>query len=218
LADPRGIRQDEFHTRSIVTEIQKHVDSVTAVLIVANGTVPRITVGTHYALSTLCAIFPKALVDNIAFMFTNVSNPLSWDFSAVSIPPVLKDAPRFLLDNPIALQKKYLHFKDDPSMQGGRVNLRKTVQFGKLFALDLLADLFDWLDGLEPCPTVEVTQLYEMSQMIDAMITDTPAQMKQAAAKKAAINKLVMALRYHVSVSLPLAHSWRAILCVLDIG
>ena len=62
LADARGIHQDELHKESIATEIQNHIDSVTAVLILANGSVPRITVGTDYALSALSALsalFPK---------------------------------------------------------------------------------------------------------------------------------------------------------------
>jgi hypothetical protein len=212
LADTRGIQQDELHKRSIAIEIQKHVDSVTAVLILANGTVSRITVGTDYALSTLCAIFPKELVDNIAFMFTNVPSLLSWNFSKDTIPPVLRKAPHFLLDNPIALQKRYLqHLKDDPSKKRG-VTLRNAVKLGEQCALEQLAELFDWVDSLEPRPTVEITQLYEMSQQIEAKITDTLAQMEQAAAKKTAINKLVMALGYYVKVSPPLAHFWRGIL------
>jgi hypothetical protein len=218
LADTRGIQHNEHHKESIATEIQKHFDSVTAVLILANGTVPRITVGTDYALSTLCAIFPKELVDNIAFMFTNVKSPLSWNFSKDTIPPMLENAPRFLLDNPIALQKKYLNLKDDPSMRRGRVNLRKAVEFGELCALDVLVELFDWLDGIEPRPTSEIIKLYKVSQQIEAKITGTLAQVEQAAAKKAAINKLVTALGDHVKVSPRLAYAWRAILCVLDIG
>jgi hypothetical protein len=113
LADTRGIEQDELHKKNIATEIQKQIDSVTAVLILANGTVPRLTVGTDYALSTLSALFPKSLANNIAFVFTNVASPLSWNFSMDTIPDVLKDANLFFLDNPIALQKKYLSFKDD---------------------------------------------------------------------------------------------------------
>ena len=62
LADTRGLQQDEAHKKSIATQIQQHIDSVNAVLILANGTVPRITVGTDYALSTLSAIFPKSIL------------------------------------------------------------------------------------------------------------------------------------------------------------
>jgi hypothetical protein len=159
LADTRGIQQDKLHKRSIATGIRKHIDSVTAVLILMNGTVPRITVGTDYALSTLCAIFLKALVDNIAFMFTNVPCPLSWNFCKHTIPHVLKDAPQFLLDNPIGLQKRYLHLKDEPSKKRGRMNLHNAVKAGEQCALELLAELFDWLDDLEPRPNVEITEL-----------------------------------------------------------
>ena len=156
MADTRGIQQDELHKKSIATEIKKHIDSVTAILVLANGTVPRITVGTDYALSTLSAIFPKALANNIAFMFTNVSSPLHWNFSGDTIPDILKDAPQFLLNNPIALQRKYLEIKDDPNMRKKRANLRKVVTAGEESALEMMVEFFDWLDGREPQPTMEV--------------------------------------------------------------
>ena len=111
LADTRGILQDTKHKRSIATEIQTHLDAVHAVLIFANGSVPRISVSLDYALSTLSALFPKSLANNIAFLFSNVPNEMYLNFPDEAIPEVLKHAPRFLIDNPIALQKNYLKQK-----------------------------------------------------------------------------------------------------------
>jgi len=201
LADTRGIQQDELHKRNIATEIQKHIDSVTAVLILANGTVPRITVGTDYALSTLSAIFPKSLAENIGFVFTNVPSPLSWNFSNDTIPDVLRDADQFLLDNPIALQKKYLALKDDLNKKKKRVLMRKAVLAGEERALEVLVELFDWLDGLGSQPTTEIVYLYNMSQSIEAMITNTLSQADQAATKKARIDKLIVSLQNSANVS-----------------
>jgi len=166
LADTRGVQQDELHKRSIATQIKENIDSVTAVLVLANGTVPRVTVGTDYALSTLSTIFPKSLASNIAFMFTNVTSPLHWNFSGDTIPDVLKDAPRLLLNNPIALHKKYLKLKGDPNMKKGMSELLRAVNAGEQNALETLVDLFDWLDGLEPQPTREIFPLYEEPQNI----------------------------------------------------
>ena len=156
MADTRGIQQDELHKRSIAAQIQKHIKSISAVLVLANGTVPRVAVGTDYALSTLSAIFPESLAKNIAFMFTNVSSPLHWNFSGDTIPDSLKDAPQFLLNNPIALQKKYIKLMDDPNVKKGRPDLRKAVKAGEENALEMLVDVFDWLDGLEPQPTTGI--------------------------------------------------------------
>ena len=208
MADTRGIQQDELHKRNIATEIQKHVDSVNAVLILANGTVPRITVGTDYALSTLSAIFPKSLADNIAFLFTNVASPLSWNFSMDTIPDPLKEARLFFLDNPIALQKKHLKLKGDLDYQKVRAEMRNAVQAGEEQGLDMLVDLFDWLDGLGPQPTTEIVYLYNLAQSIEAMITNTLAQMDQAAAKKVEIDKLMTAIKNNSYVSYsPYAYS-----------
>ena len=218
LADTRGLQQDEIHKKSIATQIQMHIDSVSAVLILANGTVPRITVGMDYALSTLSAIFPKTLANNIAFMFTNVSTPLSWNFSQDTVPDVLKDAPQYLLDNPIALQNKYLNLKNDPNMKKMRTRLSKAVKAGEQKALETLVELFDWLDGLKSQPTTDILSLFEKSQVIETKITNTLAQMDQAAAKKAEIKKLIRAFEKNSAVSFHLARTCRSILCLSDVG
>ena len=152
MPDTRGIQQDEVHRKNITTQIEKHITSVNAILILANGTVPRITVGTDYALSTLPTIFPNNVTKNIAFLFTNVSTPLSWNFSQDTIPKELKDAPQFLLSNPVALQKRYLDLKDDP----GETEMREEVKNGELRALGMLVYLFDWLDTLKPQPMTKI--------------------------------------------------------------
>jgi len=81
-------------------------------------------------------------------MFTNVLSPLHWNFSGDTIPEVLKDAPHFLLNNPVALQRKYLRLQSDQNMKKGKVALRREVKAGEQTALEMLVDLFDWLDGL----------------------------------------------------------------------
>ena len=202
MADTRGIEQDERHKDSIATQIKKHIDSVNAVLILANGTIERITVGTDYALSTLSAIFPKTLAENIAFVFTNVPSPLAWNFSQDTVPRVLRDAPQFLLDNPIALQKKYLKLKDRPGMKKVEKDMRNHLKAGEQKALEMLVHLFDWLDSCKPQPTTEILYLYEMSQDIEAAITDTLAQIDQGAAKKMEIDKLMADLKNSSNVCL----------------
>jgi hypothetical protein len=188
LADTRGLQQDELHKRSIAKQIKEHIESITAVLVLANGTVPRVTVGTDYALSTLSAIFPKTLANNISFVFTNVSSPLHWNFSGDTIPDVLKDAPQFFLNNPIALQRKYLRLKDHPNMRKTKTDLRKAVKAGEENALEMLEELFDWLDGLEPQPTKVISPLYEESWDI----ADNYALTVQAWAKEAKRSNLIL--------------------------
>jgi len=173
------------------------------------------TVGTAYALSALSAIFPKSLAENIAFMFTNVASPLSCNFSKETIPEALKDARLFFLDNPIALQKKYLGFKDNLGKQKVMESMPGAVLAGEERALDTLVNLFDWLDGLGPQPTREIVYLYNLSQTIAATITNTLAQMDQAAAKKVEIDKLMAALKNNSYVS---SSPWGSTLCLWDKG
>jgi hypothetical protein len=180
LADTRGIQQDELHKRSIATQIKSHIDSVTAVLILVNGTVPRVTVGTDYALSTLSALFPKSLANNTAFMFTNVLSPLHWNFSGDTIPDELSGAPHFFLSNPVALQKKYLKLKDDPNKKKTKTDLRKAVKSSEENAMEMLAEFFDWLYGLEPQPTIDIFD----PQIPEEVTADSPARMGHVTANQ----------------------------------
>jgi len=142
--------------KNIATQIKEHIDSVTAVLVLANGTVPGVSVGTSHTLSTLSGILPKTPPDNIAVVLTNASSPLYQNFAQNVVPEVLKDAPLFLLNNPIALQKKYLDLKDGPNMKKVRAAWRDVVTTAEQDALEMLVGLFDWLDGLQRQPTIGV--------------------------------------------------------------
>ena len=188
----------ELYKKNIATEVQRHIDTITAVLIFANGTAPTITAGTHYTLSTLFAIIPETLTENTAFVCTNVSSLFYLNFPTHALLHVFKDAPDvFFLNNPIVLQRYYLYLND--------LNRKKSMQESVLAseeqALEMLVDLFDWLDGLRPQRTTEVARLYIMSQTIEAMITDTLAQIEQTATKKVEINKLIVALKNNSDVS-----------------
>jgi len=127
LADNRGIQQDELHKRSTATLIKDSIGSFTAVLVLANGTVPHVTVGSDYALYTLSAIIPKSLARKTAFMSTNVSDPLHWNFPRDTLPEVLQDAPQFLFNNPVALKREYSKLKD-PNMNKERAKLRNAMK------------------------------------------------------------------------------------------
>jgi len=201
FADTRGIQQDELHKKSIAAEIQEHIDSVSAILILVNGATSRITASTDYALSALSALFPKGLASNIAFLFSNSPSSLSLNFSQDAIPSILKNAPQFLLDNPVAVQKKYLGLKDDLNTKKAKKDMRKLVMSAEQNALEMLVELFDWLGGLEPQPTTEIVKLYEMSQTIEAGITNTLAQMDQTADKINEINELMKELQVKSAVS-----------------
>ena len=161
MADDRGAQQDELHKKSVVDEIEKNIDSVTAVLVLANGTVPRVNVGTDSALSILSTIFTRTPSKNVAFLLTNTSNPLYQNFSGDILPESVKGAPQFLLNNPIALQRKYLELKGSQKMRARMTSFREAVKASEQEALEMFVDLFDWLDGLEPQPTTRVVPRHQ---------------------------------------------------------
>ena len=138
FADTRRPEQDAL----IATQVKPYIDSITTVLVLASGIVPRGAGGLHSALSILSTIFPDAMDNRVAFIFTNVSSPLHTNFCLGTIPEAFKDAPRFLLDNPIALQRKYFGLKGDPNMKNSRMEMRAVVK-------DREHNASQWLGGLE---------------------------------------------------------------------
>ena len=154
-----------------------------------------------YAFAALSALFPKTLAKNVAFLFTHSSTSLSLNLAQGAIPEILKEAPQFLLDNPIALQRKFLKFKDDPNKKEMRKELQKDVMYAEWRALEMLVDLFDWLDGLEPQSTTDIVALYKKSRAIESKITNALTQMDQVSTQMAEINKLVEELKKKSAVS-----------------
>jgi GTPase SAR1 family protein len=190
LADTRGLAQDKLHKKSIARAIQQNITTVNAVLILANGTVPRLGVATEYALTTLSAIFPHTLAHNIGIMFTNVSDPLNCNFEEDSLPDVLRHANQYLLDNPVALQKKFLEQKTRGALQKALPKMQRRVQDSEETALETLIELFDWLDNLAPQPTKEIISLHDKSQNIEKNIDSALARMTQAATKDRELQNL----------------------------
>ena len=153
-----------------------------------------------YALNALSALFPKSLANNIGFLLSNVPDEIYLNFPDEVIPEVLKHARKFLINNPIALQKNYLKQRDGMNEKAARKR-KALVKDAEQDALEMSVELFDWLDGLEPQPTKEITALYEKYQVIDSVITGTLAQMSQAAIKTAEIEKLMKDLENGTDVS-----------------
>ena len=107
-------------------------------------------------------------------MLTNVSSPLYQNFTGETVPDAFKSAPQFLLDNPIALQRKYLKLKDDAKSTRKRAKMRKTVEAGEEQALEMLVDFFDWLDGLERPLTKEAMTPFVSNPRISWLRPLTP--------------------------------------------
>ena len=80
-------------------------------------------------------------------------------------------------------------------------DIRNRLMVGEHKALEMLVQVFDWLDDCKPLPTTEIVNLYEMSQDIEVAITDTLAQIDQGGAKKMKINKLMADLKHSSNVS-----------------
>ena len=55
--------------------------------------------------------------------------------------------------------RKYDKLKKDPNQKKILQEMRKAVKNGEKTALEMLVNVFDWLDGLQPQPTTEILDL-----------------------------------------------------------
>ncbi|KAJ7782155.1 hypothetical protein B0H14DRAFT_3585460 [Mycena olivaceomarginata] len=197
LADTRGIQQDELHKKGIVTEIKEQFTAVDAVVILANGTLPRLSVSTEYALTTLSSIFPQSLADNISLVFTMCSNPLSINFTDDAVPPSLEiTAPQLYVDNPLSLRHKYREMNAKGQHKRQLRAAWDHVVASEAVALRNMVRLFDWLDDLKPQPTTDILTLFNKSQSIQEQINDTISQMAQAQDKSEEIKRLIRQIEF----------------------
>ena len=86
---------------------------------------------------------------------------------------------RFLLNNPIAFQKKHLKLKDGPNMKKIKTDLRNAVKAGEKTLWKCEVELCDWSKGLEPLPTMEMLSLHRATQDAEARIGDALSPMDQ---------------------------------------
>ena len=172
------IEQDEAHKKNIVRYIERHVESLSAVLIL---TVENAIDRMEYTFSTWSAILPKTLGNNIAFIFPSFLGRLAWAFFR-TVPTTLKGSPIFTVNSPIV------------SLGHGEIIMKSREPT----ALKSLVALFDWLDDLEPQPAKEIVSLYQKYRSIGAK---TFAILHQRA-QEVEIDRLMTKLKKHSAVSL----------------
>jgi ABC-type oligopeptide transport system ATPase subunit len=172
LADTCGIEVDNKHKAEINNAIKKYITSIDAVIILANGTVERLGAATEYTLSVITSMFPRSIIENIGFVFTN-SDILTWNFKMDSLQPELRKSRYWLIQNPLALHKNYKKVEEDngagPLLNAMRLKLEGTYTE----AVMILNDLLGWLDDCDTQPTKEIDHLYQMSVGIEANIEAT---------------------------------------------
>jgi len=167
LCDTRGLEQDKEHKKSIAETIRAHIQTLDAVIIMANGTVERVGPGVEYALHTLAAMFPRSIADNIGFMFTNVPDALSFNFQPDTLPQEIRHSEVWTIQNPVAQFSKYQEAKSGGhSSERQLQSMERLLQNNYVTTVETLNDFFSWLDKREAQPTNAIVDLYDMTGVL----------------------------------------------------
>jgi hypothetical protein len=194
LCDTRGLEQDKEHKKSIAEAIKAQVQTLDGVIIMANGTLERVGPGVDYALHTLSTMFPRSIVNNIGFMFTNVPDALSFNFQSNTLPEALRNAERWTIQNPVAQFVKYQEAKSNSSRRSQSEQqlraLQRLLHSNFAISMDTLNDFFAFLDERKAQPTNIILELYEMTTRIEAAISNVLAQIDQREQQRMDLQRL----------------------------
>jgi AIG1 family len=194
LCDTRGLEQDKEHKKSIAEAIKAQVQTLDGVIIMANGTLERVGPGVEYALHTLSTMFPRSIVNNIGFMFTNVPDALSFNFQSNTLPEELRNAERWTIQNPVAQFVKYQEAKSNNSRRRQSEPqlraLQRLLHSNFAITMETLNCFFVWLDERKAQPTNTIVQLYEMTTKIEAAISNVLAQIDQREQQRIDLQRL----------------------------
>ncbi|KAF9492712.1 hypothetical protein BDN71DRAFT_1396317 [Pleurotus eryngii] len=178
LADTRGYEWDSKHKASIAEAIRQETETIDSVIILANGTQERLGIATQYALTVIAAMFPHSIMDNIAFVFTMVSNPFQFNFQRSALQPELRNAKIWAIENPLAQWIKFSDYgtSDECLVQ----DMRDTLSTSYKKALRAMNDFFQWHDTRTTQPVHAINDLYTMTTGIEASIANVLARIAEA--------------------------------------
>ena len=194
LCDTRGLEQDKNHKKSIAEAIKDQVQTIDGIIIMANGTLERVGPGVEYALHTLSTMFPRSIVNNIGFIFTNVPDALSFNFQSNTLPEELRNSESWTIQNPVAQFVKYQEAKSSnsrrPQSEQKLRALQRLLHSNFAITMETLNDFFAWLDKRKVQPTNTILQLYEMTTRIEAAISNVLAQIDQREQQRMDLQRL----------------------------
>ncbi|KAJ1299959.1 hypothetical protein OPQ81_002626 [Rhizoctonia solani] len=178
LSDSRGPEHDKKNQKEINDAIVKEFTTIDAVIIMSNGTTERLAPTTDYTLKVLMTLFPRSILSNIGFIFTHVES-FSFNFQESSIPPELRETPRWLIQNPLALLK-HKSVLENENRTARHVRQDKT-SIERAYA-DVIETLNEWLEWIKECPVQpinEINRLYEASAQVQSRFDEVISHIMQ---------------------------------------
>ncbi|CAE6384983.1 unnamed protein product [Rhizoctonia solani] len=160
FGDSRGPEQEKINQKEINDAIAK-LTEIDALIIMSNGTTERLGKTTDYTLKTLMTLFPRSILGNIGFVFTNVS-PLSFNFQEDSLPPDLQKSESWTIQNPLALLIKHNSLlKNDSRFPLRAKQALKTIEHAYDDVIETLDQWLEWVNSRPAQPTNEIVKIYE---------------------------------------------------------
>ncbi|CAE6499593.1 unnamed protein product [Rhizoctonia solani] len=183
LADTQGLETDDAHRYAIHQAIVDYIESIDAILVVANGGVTRLDASTNYTLHTISSLFPQSIINNIGFIFTHTTDKMGLNFPISDLGPELHQAAhsKFLFENPLVLHKAFVEESALVSTSPRDLaKMKRRLEAAYDNSMDSLDELLEWLNKTNPHPTNEIIRLYELSISIEGRLQATLGALQNA--------------------------------------
>eukprot|EP00929_Paragymnodinium_shiwhaense_P109722 TRINITY_DN76219_c0_g1_i1.p1 TRINITY_DN76219_c0_g1~~TRINITY_DN76219_c0_g1_i1.p1 ORF type:complete len:829 (-),score=117.61 TRINITY_DN76219_c0_g1_i1:2-2488(-) len=169
FGDSRGLEVDEAHVKRVVERLET-VGEINCVLLTINGRESRLNTTLKYVLSVLTSVMPRAILGNLAVVFTNTANERQLNFKLSELESFGVHSPPFVcVENPICSIARGLS-EDSPTdlaefVEESATSIRKT--------LHAVASLFGKIAAFDAVPTLHFKEVFEKREAIELILTNT---------------------------------------------
>ncbi|KAG8768862.1 hypothetical protein FRC12_005319 [Ceratobasidium sp. 428] len=158
---PDLITKDSPSMKDISADIKAGVDSIDAVMVVADGHAPGFP---QTAFTAIMEMFPRTIAENIGFISAN-SDWMDWKSQAGSLPPELRNIKHWHLHNPLTTLKLYSKVKKvRPDDKLAVEELLDEVETHYNRAVKALDSWVEWIDSRTARLTDEVCEPFNFKE------------------------------------------------------
>jgi energy-coupling factor transporter ATP-binding protein EcfA2 len=179
---PEDMPKAIFHGggQESISKVIEELGAVHAILMVINGTQMSLNDTIKQALRSISAILPACFSPNIGFLFTNCDIS-TVNFDMKTLPKEYQKFFSCFLQNPLPLLRKYEAAEEDGKTSKPVLRiLQRNASRTFIESLDILDEMFNWLDSRIKQPTRLIHSLCDQLQAIRSIALDTVSRIDSA--------------------------------------
>lgn len=174
LADTNGVTQDDANIACIL-EAAGECSSLSALILVVNGTVARFGIDMRTVLDRLAGSLPDGLLNNTIVVFTNCADATCCSFQMSVLTDTLGLAPR--PENIFYMQNSL--FSNAPDVWNQDAKSRARMQSSFEEAMGTVEKIMQRIEQLGPCATAGFVLIRELRERLKLRVVEINQDIRQ---------------------------------------